>query len=51
MVKFCPSAVGLLASVVGWVPMLMAAISTLVGQLVSLWDAVYFGTKQGMMGK
>ena len=45
MVRFFPGAVGLLVAVVGWVVMILAATSTLVGLLFALCDMIYFGAK------
>ena len=44
-------AVGLLVAVVGWVSMLVAVDSRLVGLLVALHDVVYFSAQHRMMGE
>ena len=51
MVRFYPSAMGILVAVVGSVAMLVSATSMMVVLLVALCGVMHLGTTQGMMGK
>ena len=51
MVSFDPGLVGILVAVVGWVAMLVASTSILVGLSVGALDLIYLGAKQEIMGE
>ena len=51
MLRCYPGAVGLPIAISGWVAMLVAVTSKLLGLMVVLCDISYLVINQGMMGK
>ena len=51
MARFYPGLVGILVAFVGWVAMMVASKSMLVGTLVGVVDVIGLDARQGIMGK